>query len=327
MATFHRYVVEPFPSLSCDSLISMGASGIVHTVDSSIALKSPKAYTVEMDDKDPRKEIELRRAREEEKESRREITREKAFFEILDREPHPHIIQSFFFAPEGIFMHRLQCNLELRLSPERRDNPIICRKTEIQWIKGIASGAAWLEKKGFAHGDIRPGNILLDDQENVKLCDFDCMVKMKEGLIAFNTLFLKPKEEIATSQTDLFAIASTAYNIITRNPLFHPLDLWNDDDYEEIERRLAASEFPPTNDLFCGFLIRKCWTDGYKSVADLAEEAKQIYDCTSCNETDHSHVNPQVLGENEVKTGEENTEATAGAERWASALIKLSRGR
>jgi serine/threonine protein kinase len=37
----------------------------------------------------------------------------------------------------------------------------------------FANGIAWLESLGFTHGDIRPENVLLNNQDHLKVADFD----------------------------------------------------------------------------------------------------------------------------------------------------------
>jgi serine/threonine protein kinase len=41
-------------------------------------------------------------------------------------------------------------------------------------MKALAEGIAWLESLGLAHGDLRPENILVNEQDHVKVADFDC---------------------------------------------------------------------------------------------------------------------------------------------------------
>jgi len=42
-----------------------------------------------------------------------------------------------------------------------------------RWMKQLCIAAAGLETTGLCHGDIRPGNMLLDENWNLKLCDLD----------------------------------------------------------------------------------------------------------------------------------------------------------
>ena len=39
----------------------------------------------------------------------------------------------------------------------------------------LTSAAAWLEFLGLVHGDLRPANLLLDGNDDLKLADFDCV--------------------------------------------------------------------------------------------------------------------------------------------------------
>jgi serine/threonine protein kinase len=42
----------------------------------------------------------------------------------------------------------------------------------------LAKGIATLHKEKIAHRDIKPQNILIDDEERVKICDFGCAAKI-----------------------------------------------------------------------------------------------------------------------------------------------------
>ena len=42
-----------------------------------------------------------------------------------------------------------------------------------RWMKQLCLAAAGLEQVGLSHGDIRPGNLLLDAEQNLILSDLD----------------------------------------------------------------------------------------------------------------------------------------------------------
>lgn len=68
----------------------------------------------------------------------------------------------------GIEYHRLS---EIKLEP----TPLI-----EQWTMVLCSAAAWLESLGYVHGDIRPSNLLPDENDHPKLADFDCATQIGE---------------------------------------------------------------------------------------------------------------------------------------------------
>ena len=48
-----------------------------------------------------------------------------------------------------------------------------------RWIMELSNAAAWLEALGYAHTDIRPANLIFDDEDHLKLADFDTMAPAK----------------------------------------------------------------------------------------------------------------------------------------------------
>ena len=56
------------------------------------------------------------------------------------------------------------------------------KKTEPQsliwrWMAELADAITWLESLGYVHDDIRPGNLVLDGQDHLKVVDFDNAAK------------------------------------------------------------------------------------------------------------------------------------------------------
>jgi serine/threonine protein kinase len=43
----------------------------------------------------------------------------------------------------------------------------------LRWMTELSNATTWLESLRYAHGDIRPLNLLLDSKDHLKLADFD----------------------------------------------------------------------------------------------------------------------------------------------------------
>jgi len=52
-------------------------------------------------------------------------------------------------------------------------------------------GTAWLKSKQYAHGDIRPHNLLLDDKDHLKLTDFGSAAKYGSHLEVGTPLYAR----------------------------------------------------------------------------------------------------------------------------------------
>lgn len=50
------------------------------------------------------------------------------------------------------------------------------------WLFQLVSALRHLKKLGYAHGDVKPKNVLVVGERLLKLCDFGCMKPLNEGL-------------------------------------------------------------------------------------------------------------------------------------------------
>ena len=50
------------------------------------------------------------------------------------------------------------------------------------WLFQLVSALRHLKKLGYAHGDVKPKNVLVVGEKLLKLCDFGCMKPLNEGL-------------------------------------------------------------------------------------------------------------------------------------------------
>ncbi|KAH0356422.1 hypothetical protein KCU81_g103, partial [Aureobasidium melanogenum] len=176
------------------------------------------------------------------KENIERLEKEKQVYKFLNLHPHPHLLQSILCTPEGIFMPRLETTLAARLSSE---TPSL--ELQERWIRQLVSAAAWLEKLGYAHGDLRPHNILLDRWSNIVVADFDGTVPIGEELKLATLPFCKVDEEFETlpagPETEQFSLGSCIYNIRFGFEPFSDLKL----ESPVWRLKLVRKEFPPTS--------------------------------------------------------------------------------
>jgi serine/threonine protein kinase len=97
--------------------------------------------------------------------------------------------------------------------------------------KQIAEGLAAAHRTGLIHRDIKPGNILIEQepQQHVKITDFglaraaDDASLTQSGIVAGTPLFMSPEQangEAIDQRTDLFSLGSVLYTMCSGRPPF-----------------------------------------------------------------------------------------------------------
>ncbi|KIM26976.1 hypothetical protein M408DRAFT_330336 [Serendipita vermifera MAFF 305830] len=113
-------------------------------------------------------------------------------------------------------------------------NPPVTKR--INLCIDIANGLQYLHALSIVHGDLKPANVLIDDNENARLCDFGLASLLgEEAGTGFTTtteyvgtaryaapeIFNSPVEAVSYSPTpasDIFSFACLLYEITSRNP-------------------------------------------------------------------------------------------------------------
>ncbi|KAK4149899.1 hypothetical protein C8A00DRAFT_46586 [Chaetomidium leptoderma] len=203
------------------------------------------------------------------------LRRERALYEALATKlPHPNIVQYFLSTDIAIFMKFEPDTLERRLS--RRFATPIPEERQFCWIKEIASAASWLESLDYFHGDLRPENILLDETEHVKVCDFGRAQKRGCKVEVATYPFYRPgKNAVAGPAHEQFAIGSCIYTIRTGEV---PYGQWETpEDFKKMCEALVRGKYPPTgDDGVLGHIVSSCWHSSYDSMADVEAAIERV---------------------------------------------------
>ncbi|DAA75432.1 TPA_exp: hypothetical protein A8136_1829 [Trichophyton benhamiae CBS 112371] len=80
----------------------------------------------------------------------------------------------------------------------------------MKWMQQLCETAVALENIGYAHGDINPRNILFDDQDNVRLVDFDHAPKIGE--------------KVEVGEEPYFALGSVLWYLTRGKELYSDID-------------------------------------------------------------------------------------------------------
>ena len=282
------------PSLERLPWVSHGANCYVYEVNSLIVVKIPKLGD----------------------EERQQFRKEIQILKILSSKPScPYLISCFYHCDKGIFLEymrdiclswRIQQNhtrnyKTMQVMSVEKLEPLYLRTA---WMNDLTQGVAFLESLNLAHGDLRPENVLLD-QDRLKLSDFDCTAEIGsiyEACIPPYGRLLGPEAESGKgtagylgARTELFALGSLFYLINYGFEVYDDQRLGDDptgkDHGPTVLDLLQKMVFPELcGDLVMDNFIRKCWFNQYEKVADLAQETAKL-----------SHLNSKSVGTEQDK--------------------------
>lgn len=113
-----------------------------------------------------------------------------------------------------------------------------------QWLCDVLEGLQYLHEKGFIHRDLKPGNILFDEDERPVIIDFGAAVQAFAHTITqgeFSFAYAAPEQISGKGTpfagTDLFALAATWYELLSGSLP------------EETLRRMQKDDLQPLSDL------------------------------------------------------------------------------
>ncbi|CCE32190.1 uncharacterized protein CPUR_06050 [Claviceps purpurea 20.1] len=278
----------PFRSLSCDTTLGFGGGGVVFKISKRVVFKCP----MDFENPAPCQEEQMKRCAT-------KLANEKSMHELLMKHPHPNIVRCILCIPEGFFMERMEGTLQARLDQDYAPS----NRTKARWITQLASALSWIEGLGFAHGDLRPANILLTANDNIRLADFDVSVKIGQELEAGSEPFVRLNEDFELPQagpiSEQFALGSCIYTIRFGHIPFSELD------FHIMVRKFIKNEHPSTdNDIEFGGVTQNCWQGQYASVSAAYDDIKARcdglgYDIESFSDVseDSIHDMPSLVAE------------------------------
>jgi serine/threonine protein kinase len=209
----------------------------------------------------------------------RHVSHEQTIFELLDRTPSPHIVQTYLRCPDITFMECLRGGtLYERMSMVNTSRPIFL------WMQQLSQAAACLESHGYVHGDINPRNIIFSNDQ-LKLVDFDHSLKIGDNLDVGYEPYVRSRKRgqiggdygVAGPITEQFALGSVFWFMTRGTELYHELE------GSEQVNRLMDCQFPDTDpEDPIDSIISDCWLGKFESIADIP---KRICKAATFDET------------------------------------------
>ncbi|KAL9098785.1 MAG: hypothetical protein Q9163_005616 [Psora crenata] len=175
---------------------------------------------------------------------------------------HESIAQCLRISEEGILLKYYPRG---DLKHYMKDHPDISRADKACWILSLVEGYAHLHRSNVLMYDAAPRNLLISDDFTLKMIDFG-QCSCLDMDIDINTT---ADDDGMTARCNIFDLGSLIYSIA----------VWEEFDCDLMTKKWvlpSLSDLPTTEGLFCGNLIRKCWSGQFDSMEEVLREAQPL---------------------------------------------------
>jgi eukaryotic-like serine/threonine-protein kinase len=175
----------------------------------------------------------LKMLRSELAKDRDEISHLKHEWEVAKEMHHPNIIRFYEFLTQyhsPFLVLELYSALNLKLVLREGPEPLAYLAEKI--IQQTAHGLHYMHQRGWIHCDIKPDNMLVDDDGNVKLIDFTISQRPKRSLLSFlgfkqsirgTRSYMSPEQirgETLDGRSDVYSLGCVIFELLSGRPPF-----------------------------------------------------------------------------------------------------------
>jgi serine/threonine protein kinase len=207
---------------------------------------------------------------------------------------HPNIIGIYDAGVDGEFCYIVMEYVEggNTLKPYCKAESLLPVEKVVEIIFKCAKGLDYAHRQGVIHRDIKPTNILVTQDLDIKIGDFsiayitqlDNTGTMPMGMVG-SPRYMSPEqitEDALTNQTDLFSLGVIMYELLTGK---HPFAAEN---FSRLVQRVLNEEPPPMTDFrsdlprelqkIVGRALAKKVADRYSMGMDLASDLSKAFE-------------------------------------------------
>ena len=214
---------------------------------------------------------------------------------------HPHIVRIYdVFEANGTAYYVMEYHKGGSLA-DRVNRGRLSEAAAVRFVRQVAEALGYLHSRKMNHLDVKPGNILLDEEQRAVLIDFGLSKRYDEAGHQTSTTPVgishgyAPMEQyniggvsLFSPETDIYALGATLYKLLSGETPIEATKLINE-----------GLHFPPTIPAHLVAPIRRAMSpakrDRYSSVADFlqalggsaasAEESETLYDDPAVEDT------------------------------------------
>jgi serine/threonine-protein kinase len=145
--------------------------------------------------------------------------------EAAGRLSHPDIVRIYDIGPNYIVMEYIEGR---PLSVVLEGGAVMPVRQIVALVQRVAEAIDYAHKYGIVHRDIKPGNVMLLDDGNVRVMDFgvarlDGSNLTAVGSVVGSVRYMAPEQmmgEKVDGRADIFSLAAVAYELLTAHPPF-----------------------------------------------------------------------------------------------------------
>lgn len=199
----------------------------------------------------------------------------------------------------------------------------------------ITEGLDAAYKKGVVHRDIKPQNILVSSQEDVKLADFglargrDTVTLTQSNVFMGTAYYISPEQaengRLADTRSDLYSLAIVLFEMLTGRPPYQG-ETAVDIVIKHINERVPSicrlrTDLPAEMDLFLQKALAKSPADRYATPQEFIAALKQLQERAQVMSTEKKRATPPA---HEQKPG--NKEPFKSAPQKQARIVVISSG-
>jgi serine/threonine protein kinase len=149
-------------------------------------------------------------------------------------------------------------------------------------VIGIVLGMEFIHSKNFIHGDLKPTNILLDEDHKVKISDFGSSRIYEVGVANAGTQLYMAREASGgtyDSKVDVYSFGLILYEIVSGTGALSNCEPGNKMDLFGELQGGKRPEIPESVIPFTRRLIEKCWCETARerpSFKEILESLKEV---------------------------------------------------